>query len=289
MINHIRTLLLNKSSAVAGPATGIPACEYVPADFGPVAVPTDILPVRAALRLDDSNVFRLNHTLAWLMRLLHAPEFAPYTQLFDPRVTYDFTDDSYRDLRMNYVTVDDYGSSGAVRLEYGHSTYATLPDALKNLAGPVRWRVRRLGDSAVAISVNDGDESYIRVQMQDGRSHNIALVEDYLYIYLVSDTGALDQNFMFEVTINIPTALAAVPVLDRLRTLDASGGITAALFLPWADYAEEIAALGTIWRHSPEHTAKLAACALGYAYRIERQRRGVVVPTRESTLRRYAT
>ena len=91
MINHIRTLLLNKSVSASDPGFD----DYIPVGFAPVRVPADMFELRDALQLNDANLPRLKHTVNGLMRLLHAPDMLKYTLRFDARTTYRLAQSQY--------------------------------------------------------------------------------------------------------------------------------------------------------------------------------------------------
>lgn len=89
MINHARTLLLNRNGAthMASELGG----EFVPADFRAITLPTYIKNVRAALFGADPDLLMQNYRLRQLMTILHATELVEFLTDLDPRITYSTT------------------------------------------------------------------------------------------------------------------------------------------------------------------------------------------------------
>lgn len=96
MINHIRTLLLNRPSA------GLPEFgsveEFTPPDYHPVSDTPDVLALRHALFGIRPDVVFLNYRAHMLMRMLHASMWSDYITHADSRITYDITAKHFRSL-----------------------------------------------------------------------------------------------------------------------------------------------------------------------------------------------
>ena len=89
MINHVRTLLLNRSNALAGTDSGLPYAELIDPGFAPIALPTDLLALRNAFIPAGSSAEQELVCVAYWLHVLHMPELEPYTLRFDTRYTYD--------------------------------------------------------------------------------------------------------------------------------------------------------------------------------------------------------
>lgn len=87
MINHARTLLLNKSGATRPPATFFGE-EVVPEKFAAVTLPSTLLTVRRALFGGTPDDAGLNYMLWQYMRVLHSTEFVEYVTALGNRITY---------------------------------------------------------------------------------------------------------------------------------------------------------------------------------------------------------
>ena len=86
MINHARTLLLNKPrSRMHYSDYGY---EYVPASFRPVSLPSTLGTLRQILFGANPDNYFLNFRVNELMSYIHATELAEYVYRLDPRVTY---------------------------------------------------------------------------------------------------------------------------------------------------------------------------------------------------------
>lgn len=94
MINHVRTLLLNR----AGPhlPSDLPADAYVP-PYEPVGLASNLRHLHELLVGPASDrPLQLVRT-AQFMRILHSTEFEPHVYAADPRITYDPTEPIYAD------------------------------------------------------------------------------------------------------------------------------------------------------------------------------------------------
>ncbi len=86
MINHGRTLLLNRSGA-SRPNPDFFLEEYVDPAFRPIRLPGYLTSIWRILIGDSDDGFA-NFRLAQFMDLLHSTEFVDYLTALDPRVTY---------------------------------------------------------------------------------------------------------------------------------------------------------------------------------------------------------
>lgn len=285
MINHIRTLLLNRSAAAAGLESGVPGAEYVPAGFAPLELPDYLARVRADLGLGDASAFRANCALGYVMRMVHMPDMAPFALRFDPRVTYDFSDDAELGRRLRYVS--GTSTSDLVRIRWNHQVYAAPPAGYSELAPEAYWTLRRANERSVALQYMEGLPSRIVVSLSGGRSQEIPLIPGYLSCHLETALPDLAVGFTCRVTLHSAPEFSPLDMLSRLSGMARLSDMDA-VFQPWAGYEDELSALSKLWKHSPEHSVRLAAAALGCAYHCERVRSGVPLPYRDSTLRRYA-
>jgi hypothetical protein len=86
MINHARTLLLNRSGRTY--TRGLLGEEYIPEEYIPINVPSYVLtPRRILLGADPDRVF-LNFRAWELLSLIHGTELEEFVYELDPRVTY---------------------------------------------------------------------------------------------------------------------------------------------------------------------------------------------------------
>ena len=87
MINHVRTLLLNRNGA-SRPAPGFFGEEVVPETYSALPLPQGLLTVRNALFGSTPDDAGMNYQLWHYMRILHTTEFESYVTALDPRITY---------------------------------------------------------------------------------------------------------------------------------------------------------------------------------------------------------
>lgn len=87
MVNHIRTLLLNCGRDGYSPADDLE--EYIPPDFVPRIVPTDLQLLRRTLFGRQPDRLFVNMRMQQFMQILHASPFADLLTADDSRITYD--------------------------------------------------------------------------------------------------------------------------------------------------------------------------------------------------------
>lgn len=84
MVNHVRSLLLNRPARAASPWG-----EYVPPESRELDLPGYLRTVRAVLFGTRPDAAMLDYRLRQYVTLLHATELAEFVTLPDPRVTYE--------------------------------------------------------------------------------------------------------------------------------------------------------------------------------------------------------
>jgi hypothetical protein len=87
MVNHARTLLLNKDGAERPPTTYFGE-EVVPMRYAAVALPSTLRTVQRALFGGTPDDAGLNYMLWQYMRVLHSTEFVEYVLDLGDRITY---------------------------------------------------------------------------------------------------------------------------------------------------------------------------------------------------------
>jgi hypothetical protein len=85
MINHTRTLLLNK---LAIDCTGYPYNEYIDPNFVPVNLTRELQQVYSAI-YGIVNISAQLNTVMGLLKILHIDLLEPFTLYFDHRITYN--------------------------------------------------------------------------------------------------------------------------------------------------------------------------------------------------------
>ena len=87
MLNHARTLLLNRDATASLGAT-FPGEELVPAGFRELSLPAYLRNIRTKLFGSTPDRFMLNYRLRQFMTLLHATPLAQYVTALDSRLSY---------------------------------------------------------------------------------------------------------------------------------------------------------------------------------------------------------
>lgn len=97
MINHFRTLLLNRNGE-EGFSADTPGEEFVPPEYKARRLPPSVrLPLQTLFGISPDRAF-LNFRLRQLLQIVHSTELADHITACDPRITYwPFVSDDYFD------------------------------------------------------------------------------------------------------------------------------------------------------------------------------------------------
>jgi hypothetical protein len=129
MINHARTLLLNKTQTDANCSWG----EYIPGDFVPTNLPTHLLAAWHIFYGASPDAWMLNWRVHQFMGILQCSDFGAYVVEMDNRISYDILKPITDDLPRIAVKASKVGN--AVR-----TTGMPVDDPVAGRLGSV-WRV----------------------------------------------------------------------------------------------------------------------------------------------------
>jgi hypothetical protein len=166
MINHFRTLLLNRSGEEAGVGAHL-GDEYVPTWYRAVPLPSYLTSVRRLLFGAAPDRVYLNYRVRQCLSLMHSSELAEFVTHLDSRITYDVADDTW--LR-----------SDAFGLRASREDVFVLrdpPRADDNSRCVNRWRVTVVDGSNVRINkqVDPVSELTAAYAMTNGISNELPL------------------------------------------------------------------------------------------------------------------
>lgn len=256
MINHVRTLLMNRGRD--GHAFDFPGEEFVPAEFVPRRLPVYLRSAHRALFGTNPDRLYLNYRLRQLMSMLHATELEEHVLAFDSRVTYlPLTrDDMFRSAFEPVITSisgnreltvegTHTADEGAGRCYHAWRVTATAPDQLVI--------VRQTPPPATFSDV---------YTIANGLSNRIQLPGSPLYFRfkepLVEASWLVSSNARPERTLDVTlTNLKNVLTLDGL----------AQLFPPLA--AEPIRTYYQVWNNHPLTIYRFSALLLAMVTKMD--------------------
>lgn len=93
MINHVRTLLLNRLPASDD-------LEYVDPAYTPAVLPNWLSDIQELLIPQGLSTQDAAQRVLEILQLLHNLDMVDYTKMFDSRIAYSFTDNAFKDLRL---------------------------------------------------------------------------------------------------------------------------------------------------------------------------------------------
>jgi hypothetical protein len=259
MINHIRTLLLNRRAVDVADVVG---SEYVPPTYFPVALPPELAGIHRVLYPGALDVFGEQEVTARLMQLLHQPELAQLTLRYDPRVTYDLLDDTIAKAVGNPVTITRFQSPDCDMTLHLRPT-PELPASLR--AGKHSWAISTGNVESVRIQYGTADAAlYDVVPRFATQTDDITLLKDYLVVYLDIPTGQLTGQYRFDVDVLVPVSYNFATIIQQLEAELARPGRAAALFALHAQLPD-MELLRKTWLESTETLLRIGAATLALA------------------------
>lgn len=279
MVNHIKTLLLNRS---AEQLASVGDVSFVPSDYQPITLDTTLSFVRGMVIPAGLDVISEYMIVTQLMNVLHAPDLEQFTSKFDSRVTYDQPVTRGHTVIIPYenqllesaVTVDTLAKSDECDVV---SRYLLSPSVIQPIAalpGLHEWNIRKDDNSRVNVRYGENDVS-VRVVPFGGTSKTdkIPLIADYLYAYLELPSNTLTGEFEFRYSTIVPVAYNIAERVNVFRQYFARLELLERTFRPWAPYESDLSTLRDIWHAATDVTLLYGAVVLGLAYQCEGIRR----------------
>ena len=274
MINHARTLILNKSDKIAGLTSGVVGAELVDPTFAPLRLPEGLNKVRSVLLPPNYSDYQVNCMLGYAMRLLHMPDLVTYTLLFDKRITYDFESDFVSQLRDKPITTT------TVKTDDCDIVLQTIYKSRVKSAqqgNAITWVLTY--DTAMGNTMqlrrDDTAEIFTVTPVFTHKVATIVLIPDSLTLRITAPTSVLTGKLCYTV---VACELVEANINKWLTSFEHLGmqhNINSLLFEPWEPYVAEGNELQNTWLHSNESLLRTGVFILGYMYQCERIRRSL--------------
>ena len=262
MINHVRTLLLNRASAEVGLSQF--GYEFVPDNFQAVRLPSLLFNLVRTLFGSAPDVTGMHYRLRQYLPILHAAEVVQYMLMDDSRITYDLTDDRlFREPHMPMVA-QEYGNTQASFV---------IPDgALETDSGKLEYNWRVIGSDFSTYGLIELDPNTIQapISWANGLSNPLPLPNSGgISVCLTGSNMPVSDSFQISLIKKPKTQLPAVPgVLEHVLT----EGVAEALF--GAGAPGRFGQFADWWYHSEQLHFRLAGVLLALAHRTDLIRQG---------------
>lgn len=277
MINHLRTLLFNKTAdsfvqhAITYHRTD-PSLQYllgelyIPPSFRTVEVPTaldsvyDVLVPRMATRVQR------NYVVGSLMDIVHTADLDGYARKHDSRITYIPGDTRYRRMFDLDVRVSRFGNYDCKMYYLKMGDWSQFPlkgDMFTWSISPAKGRVT-VQDYKGKTMVGD-----LRFNSA-GVSSKVVLVPGFLEVYFHSASSVIDSNkekFTLGVTNVEPFDIATT--VERLRfELGRSAKASQQLFTGKETEVDNLKLFKALWDSYPDTAYQLAGVTLAMGYKL---------------------
>lgn len=258
MINHARTLLLNKSGAMRPPVDYFLE-EYIPEDFTPVVLTGGLVRAHDVLIGRNADKAFENYRAWSLMRILHSTELASYVTALDPRVTY---------LRERDVT-RLYGTSALARngAATGVAVYqvGTPTATFSGQKIHFRWVVTATDPNSVQILDMEAPGEMTTTVSGSSNLTNPVSLPNQPTMDIRIGAYPLPTGASWEVS----TLIAPTEDMSELVTKLESSGADVLADVLGSSTAEPYATCKDIWDTSALTMHRLAAFTLAFIYRVE--------------------
>lgn len=267
MINHARTLLLNRPASYFN---GVAMSEYIDPLFKPVDLPVGLQAFRDILFTPGIDKFSENYIAAKLMQLLHAPELVDYTLAYDPRFTYDIGDDTVRALIESPVQIvasknSDCDIVPKYRLNYDVSTRAP------STTGAHDWTFSTGTDDVTRMVYSRSSAGVQEILMTNGTniSNAVSLLGGFIRVNFELPSLILTGRYSIKYSALLPPFydLAKVNRAAQLYVVQPRNRVS--VFDSVGEYADNIDDLRFVWQNTPEFVLSLGAIVSAYIARIE--------------------
>lgn len=255
MINHVRTLLLNKDGSKR-PAADFFYEELVPADYREQTLGAFGMVRDALFGGKPDNAF-LNFRLHQIMKVIHSTEYVRYVTAPDSRITYDTSEHLIMEPEAEYSVNPLTGTALSTDLTFLGSATTPGETILQH-----RWLIDipYVGTARLTNQIT-GDETETAFTFTSGLSDIIEF----------PGTSNLSFRFTRDPAVNARWAVSvrkkpSAEIYAVLGTLESLGEeMNSILF----SKVEPYSTFEQIWLHHPWWTYRLTGVALALAYRTE--------------------
>lgn len=262
MINHARTLLLNRSGGNQNLRDL--GEEFIPESFRSQQLPSWLESYRRVLLGSRPENVYANFQVDKLLRIIHATQFEPYLTLFDTRLTYDPRD-------AGAFSDTQYGYSLQSAIEKVTSVAPVSEVYADELHGYMRYRWSFVLANQVATVTS----------MSSGRTTTLNLVDPTAAGRSVSDVVTLpDTTFQVRFSIHAPYTVAdwtdnfeltlltrpTQEISEKVETLESLRDLEYSLF--GTDDVEPYVTFYGLWRAAPSLPERITGIVLAIIYRL---------------------
>jgi len=246
MINHVRTLLINRKVADL-PRYGS-VDEFVPTDYKPAPETAVIRALRNNIFGSDPDLDFVNYRAHMCMRLLHGSPWAAYITHRDSRITYDIKNQQFFNVFNTTVTTTSDLTVGVTGKFWADEITGRVSR---------RWTIAFNGTDVTVV------DTFTNTTQTQGRTDVIKLVNSNLYFALPSTAS---EGFYAEVIARAKPVRSITDIIDQISPNIAQAAASE-IFSHVAD--SEIRQLFALWNYEPLLLCKYAALLLGLARHTE--------------------
>lgn len=265
MINHVRTLLLNKPAVFN---EGLQRTAYIPAEYKPLALSTALSTVRDAIIPPTGSAQNDVDTVNIVMRILHSSDLEPYVLRPDSRITYTLETESPATLANGQVSLKMSKSSDCdVVPQYRFVTRNPIIPG----AGRYTWTISSVDANRVRVRNTKGMTEVMTLNPRSASTTSLPvnIIPGYISAYFDLPTKAFTGTFKAEYVLDVR---ATYDVQARFDALSATF-ITKNGIFDIANDPDVTPVLYDIWLYNPSYVARYGAGVLAYIYALEHLRK----------------
>lgn len=265
MINHVRTLLLNRPASYFD---GVSNAQYIPGDFQPVGLPVHLRTLRDIIVPQGLDKFGENYIADTIMRVLHAPDILPYVTKLDSRYTYLNSPELLARSVEAPLEQTRFQSATCDITPHYKLTGGGYPQDI-GTSGVHSWTLVPTDLHRVQVTHNRGKEEILVVTNGTRQTTPISLIPGYLQVYFTAPTTKLTGWFKYTCSTSLAVPYNLGTIQAEIEKYMARPGNMQQIFTGVDLYANELVELQDAWKYSLEVNIRVAAVILGLIYQLE--------------------
>jgi len=258
MINHTRTFLFNLPPYMG--ADGIKVGEiYIPLEFVTVKLKDSLQQIYNVIIPEGVSRFQRNYMTSVYMRLLHKPEYEPYTFFFDNRITYDIENQKYSKLFASNINIESFRSTDCnVDFSYNYVEENVSRNDILNYDIYNRYGI------VTVETIKSKDE----FSLSEGSLKHVVLIPSCLSIDLRQNGQYLSGSFIYTIQLKPASLLAIDKIVDELNSLVSHNAHIMRDLFTNSKCQEQLSIFKNIWLTSTSATDRLSAALLALIFNM---------------------
>ena len=260
MINHARTLLLNRPASFNA---GLQNTVYIPEDYSPVVLPPDLVASRDAIIPPTNSKQNELDVVNVVMGIVHSPDLLPYVLKFDNRITYapqSVTPASLATGQVGYTMTQSMDCDVVPHYKFvNHSVMVPV-------TGRYTWTIMSVDAQRVRVTNTKGMTENVVLNLNSASTTSLPLniIPGYLTVYFGLPSKEFTGTFRVNYTLDVRTSYDMVSGFANMQ----NALIARSSLFDSANDADVVPVLRDTWLHNPAYVTRYGAAVLAHIYAV---------------------